>query len=77
MRPFVTVMEHPDFGEARVFCRWVPLGDGYVTEPYAVQWDLFTSDSEVVELTELLRGSMVDRSISVSAFPSHSGEDYV
>ncbi len=66
---FCVEFEHPSHGSARVFWRWVKRGRGYAAEPIAVEFDLFTPDSEAERLTELLRFSKLDRSSSVSALP--------
>ena len=70
-------MEHPDYGIARVFFRWVEsTHGGWTNEPYGVEFDLFTPDSEKIVLLELLLeeqpADRIDRSVSVSAFENEN-----
>ncbi len=60
--------EHPDHGLVRVFYRWVPQDhEEFTWEPYAVEFDLFTSNSEREALLKELVSVRVDKSVSVSA----------
>ena len=66
-----TEWEHPDYGIVRVFWRWTTLnGWSYFNEPVAVEFDLFTPDSEkrqmLADLAETADRVRIDRSISVS-----------
>jgi len=38
----IVEMEHPDYGVARVLCRWEAVGDAFRWVPFAVEFDLFT-----------------------------------
>jgi len=57
MKTEVVVMEHPDFGEARVLCRWEKNAavNSFQFVPFAVEFDLFTPLEEQEALTRELR----------------------
>jgi len=61
----VQVLEHPEFGELRVFWRWVASSPwSWRIEPFAVEFDLFTPDSEKVLLREMIESLRMDRSLA-------------
>jgi len=71
---YVVEFEHPRFGSARVFFRWrATKCQSFRWIPVAVEFDLFTPESEVAGLTEALESLRVDRSISVSALEFDDG----
>jgi len=66
--------EHSSYGVARVVFRWVQAGEGWRWMAESVEFDLFTPVNVRETLTELLQACRLDRSVSVSAFDSHTEE---
>ena len=68
MEVFLQELEHPDYGTVRVFWRWVKMSPwSWSISPVAIEFDLFTPDSEKRALLDMLDLVRIDRSVSVSA----------